>query len=417
MADQRRMIDLPIEIVALVSENLGYLPDNVAKVWRNTIEPSYALDALINRYGNLETIIRDGTKDNIVYAMKHVYEIPANVHMVARESAKKGYINILRWAMGIVVYDSEVPTYAGEGGHKGVIEYINNLYDTYDTTCRIIDGAIRGNHMDIVYKYISLYNIWNIGNTAIEVANTAAEIGNLALVKDVIEKSSIRYPYHYYSVAEHAAMGGHDDILDYICGMYDCDSDYISRGMAAGGHLDKYKEIVDNDTYHDYTGDIIATTKYGHMDIIKYIETKTTIDWNVVSSTAARHGHIDIVKYAVSKGADNWIVIANEGSRHGSIDIINYAASMGDICWSEVAEEAVFSNYPSIIWYAESMGEIDWDTVAYSAAINGHIDILRIALDNGASDMENILMYTTTGSLPEYVTKYIVDLCDEYESK
>jgi len=96
---------------------------------------------------------------------------------------------------------------------------------------------------------------------------------------------------------------------------------------------------------------LASAAESGHMDIVKYAESKGANDWNNALIEAALGGHLDIVKYAESKGATNWEDIATNAARGGHLDIVKYAESKGGDYWDEAFYEARDGDHRDVVNY------------------------------------------------------------------
>lgn len=173
-----KVVHLPTEIVGIIAPYMGYVP-RIARAWLSDIVEYDTLDALINKYKNLETIISKGTKDQVEFAMNYVNVIPYKPIRVAYIAARRGYIKIV------------------EHMDIGTSEYWDNaLY-----------GAIHGGYLHIV-KYI----ICKCKLHLPDMARTAAEYGHLDIVKYAVGMGARNWD----EIACVAYTNGNKDILDYV---------------------------------------------------------------------------------------------------------------------------------------------------------------------------------------------------------
>ena len=98
---------------------------------------------------------------------------------------------------------------------------------------------------------------------------------------------------------------------------------------------------------------ILDISKIGHWENILKIKLNEE-NLNAILSGAAEGGHLDIVKYAESKGANDWNAALMRASLGGYLDIVKYAESKGANYWNEALRGASSCDHLDIVNYAQS---------------------------------------------------------------
>lgn len=145
------------DITSIVTPFMGYVPV-VNKDWYNPVNISATINSLIKRYDNLQTIIRNGHKDQIDFAMSHMSRIPYDIDEVMIAAVEKGYANIARTLVGKYKLNEpmRVAKVVAMHGYLDVLKSIlsavdNDMLIAYNDD--IMLAAIKGKHVDIV-KYM-----------------------------------------------------------------------------------------------------------------------------------------------------------------------------------------------------------------------------------------------------------------------
>ena len=163
---------------------------------------------------------------------------------------------------------------------------------------------------------------------------------------------------------------------------------YMYRAAKAG-YKDLVKYYIFKGANNFYLG-MDGAAEGGHMNIIKYLESKNQMDYRYVNMnmlcSASEGGHMNIIKYSESKGADNW----NEGMRYaargGHMNIIKYFESKGAKEWNGGMRYASEGGHINLVKYFESKGAKDWNEGMRSAAIRGHINLVKYFVSKGGND-------------------------------
>jgi len=155
------------------------------------------------------------------------------------------------------------------------------------------------------------------------------------------------------------------------------------RDISKIGHWDNILKIkLDKENLNAV---LSGASEGGHLDIVKYIESKGANTWNMALIQASLHGHLDIVKYAESKGANYWDCAIKGASLGGYLDIVKYSESKGANDWNWALNYASLNGHLDIVKYSESKGANNWNDALHFASLNDHLDIIKYAKSKGAN--------------------------------
>ncbi len=129
--------------------------------------------------------------------------------------------------------------------------------------------------------------------------------------------------------------------------------------------LKKGADMYSVDEYGDDDGALRSATKYGHLEVVKYlIENGTgahTDDKEYAIGLASKYGHLEIVKNLVENGGDihayhNWSL--RLASKYGHLEVVKYLVENGaDIhdLNDEALRDAIRNGHTKVVEYMESL--------------------------------------------------------------
>lgn len=322
------------------------------------------IDELRNERMAYKFLLKHGTKYRMYYGQIMIY------------AALHGDMETITYMTTFSISTNGLSVYGAEGGHIEVIKKYCGNSDMKAETC----AAARYNHADVAECCITVSN--KKANYS-DVAVGAAEGGHLDLVKLAIKKGA----RNYRAMAEAAAKNGHLDIIKHVDG--------------------KYK------TYYPI---LIAASRGGHVRVIEYMSTKTTIDDALLrrlTNIAAMNGHGDAFAQYVDKSKWNTIFA---GSRNviqtGTLELFRHFVNSGSIipCESTLWECVCYGSLDVVKYLCDDFGHLafDLDKAASIAARNGNLEMLQYLYDCGAAVHINNAVFAARDGYLEIV-EFIVE--------
>lgn len=179
----------------------------------------------------------------------------------------------------------------------------------------------------------------------------------------------------------------------------------------------KYCLHQDSTVVNDHRG-LESASKYGHLEIVKYLFSKTGHHPFVKHSflLAVLYKHLEIVKYFVSQGVDIQLyaeTIISYASTNGDLPMIKYFISQG-LKMDEALIEAIKCGHFQLVQYLVQQG-VDihqHDELALClATMYGHLDMVRFLVSQGANFHYNEEKALRLASKKGYylIVKYLVE--------
>lgn len=441
-----RKVYIPIDIVRSIIPYTGYIPTDVRNEWRLRVNPMNAIHALMTTYKNLETIISSCIYQQIEYVMRYIVNevnspqyihIPYNIDEVGIEAAKKGYINIVKWAVGKgATHYATMALLAVRNGHVGTTQYLLTLIEDEDAVSNIVLDAA-------TYGYLVLVPTMTDMTT---IAITAAQHGKLNVVMEIIRSYKVDYEHIVkaagttyiniiYAIADHihdmnykakyAALTGDKATLHTLLNSGYYNVELIASNAAISGHIDIVSSMLRLGAI-DYDDIAICAARGGYDNIVQLVEHMITSwdevttaaaeggilrliriysehvsNWQYVVGMAAFNGYLDIIIYA-SDHVSNWPYIVGVAASNGYLDIILYASNrITD--WESIAFEGAGGDYMDIVTYAISKGANDWNRMAEAASYNGNISMVLFLIGCGANNYHDMAVHAATNGHIEII--------------
>ena len=322
-------------------------------------------------------------------------------------------------ALGLILYSPDLKNW-----RENIVKIIDGLFiqKDYDTIIFLYNNIQESKKhiINCICHYEHKYLIETLKLTDYQtIANNAAQIGDLDLVKYCIEKGADNYNIigikaakhghlHiikylaefgltcYMTMAEFAAENGHFDIVKYIVELgLEC-SETIAEFAALGGHLDILKYIIKLGFVKDYRIIITNAINRNHLDIVKYIVELGYKDYKKIAIDAIYAYNLDILKYAFELGATNYKEIKDIAKSLGNWKIENYVE---DIITKSLDGYNIFSliiafyKNENLEQYIDKIKPEDYDLVASVFAALGILDLVKIMVNKGAKDYEKIASF------------------------
>lgn len=252
---------------------------------------------------------------------------------------------------------------------------------------------------------------------------------------------------NYIKLGEGAAQGGHLKQVEYTIRMGVKNLNWLAYAAAKGGKLDIVKYLIPMDVKNlNYIAAYAA--EYNHNEVVYYLLNNGADDLKLISVYAAVGGNLDFIKYAINNGVTNYVVIGLKAAENGRLNIVefiypripstgillaNAAAKYGHtniILWLYTVNAINNQNIPEIAGIATKYDKlnvlkllysyfhfnlddimimatqngfydiVEWGiehnvnilpTIAIIATRFNHPDILKLAVENGASNYQEIL--------------------------
>lgn len=131
-----------------------------------------------------------------------------------------------------------------------------------------------------------------------------------------------------------------------------------------------------------------TASKYGHIQIVKTLSEKTSIDNESAMEVAAKYGHIEIVKLMLERGADNFNQVMEAAAENGHIEIVRLMLANSADSFDIATEGATENGHIEIVKLMLEKGVTDFNRIMENAAENGHIEIVKLMLEKGADKYE-----------------------------
>lgn len=141
-----------------------------------------------------------------------------------------------------------------------------------------------------------------------------------------------------------------------------------------------------------WNNDVIRAIKEGNLEQVQLCSTDNNtlpLDWDYAMDTAAELGHLNIVKYCESRGGKSFYLSMCFAAKRGYFNIVKYLAEKDkEYDWSYIVAEAAMNNHTEIIKYCESKGFIDYNIAMITAAERGHFELLKYFEGNSSILLE-----------------------------
>lgn len=303
----------------------------------------------------------------------------------------------------------------------------------------------------IVYMINEEEKIIKTEKVIIKCLNQACEIGNVTIVKLLVQHINTTDPYNIYytryinnKTIDYAFEGGNHEI---ICMILDILRRYNSNiieqllkglyGACRGGNLEiflTYKnklekldsKIVDSIFINTCLGEACYS---GNLDLVQLIISYGANNWNDGLAKACLGCHLEIIKFMLLKGASvNWLnknISLYYICKNNDVDIVeffmenyNYKSESGlcDACrsgnmkivelmtkkhtydWNQCLEDACSGGNIEIVNFMIKKGATRWNSGLYGACINRHLNFVKLMLQYGANNLKHCLFCVSNQS-------------------
>eukprot|EP01032_Pedospumella_encystans_P009586 gene9586-11273_t len=234
---------------------------------------------------------------------------------------------------------------------------------------------------------IAFWGLKQLENLTEDTANTAAELGQLDILKLLIQRRCpLSKAAGAKSIAEQAARGGHLECLKYL--------------RELGCEWDKYLLVV--------------AAKEGHVNILHYAHEhglcwtpndpyakKTRPDLHKLTPlvAAVRGGHLVCVQYLLDSGATLEYNICGIACEHGHLDILKLLHAHGAELSNNTCFFAMWHNHVSCLRYLVDHGCSLDPQASTDAARRGHLAMLMYVVEQGcACTAETLLAAVNTNA-------------------
>ena len=215
--------------------------------------------------------------------------------------------------------------------------------------------------------------------------SNAALVGNLRLLKWLVDNKFMYDRTKENWVCEKAALNGHLEVLKWAIENRFWWNSHTVRNASKNGHLECLKYAIENDCMPDMLFDGILAARYGHLECLKYLHKKGAyIHFEDIALEAVRYGHINILEYSGEYRDCFWELekLSYEAALNGHLHILKYLYENG-CSWNEkTCSNAAYNGHLDCLKYARENG-CPWNKETYeNALLNKHYDVVQYALDN-----------------------------------
>jgi hypothetical protein len=233
------------------------------------------------------------------------------------EAARKGYLEVLKWAhTNGCPWNKRTCEAAAEGGHLNVLEWARGNGCPWDDGTTAI--AARAGHLKVL-RWARANNCpWNATTCA-----AAAEGGHLEVLQWLRANNC---PWDS-STCFAAARGGHLEVLQWArankCPWGSC----TCSAAAQGGHL----EVLQWATTHGCPWDLLAcgsAATYGHLEVLQWALAHGCPKTPFTCTRAAAHGHLEVLQWLRANGFP-WDSATRGAASGGHLEILQWARANG----------------------------------------------------------------------------------------
>lgn len=349
-------------------------------------------------------------------------------------SAERGDVDCINFLVSIGATWKDGLWKAAEYGRLDVIEYLISKDDKIGLNPNDWNNgmsyAAKGGHLHLIEYFVAKgANNWSMG------ISSAARGGHLYLVKYFEDKLILSRlsedndedndddndewgtnpgDYDDYDkwthYMEHAALGGHFEIVKYFIDKGINRKHYFYRGLACAaekGHIDIVNYFIDKGC--DDWNEIMCSIMFTHPELVEYFVQKGANDWNKGILCAIRCRNLNLIEYFLAKGANDWDKGLSEAIRYGDLDLIKFFESKGgklnisSMCFKGVKLE--------IIEYLVDKGitsSSNWEDEMISAVECDNLEHVEYFIQKGATDFNKGMFYAI-GKYNQKLIDYFID--------
>lgn len=208
--------------------------------------------------------------------------------------------------------------------------------------------------------------------------------------------------YRSLSIMEHAARGGHTELLR-LCWSWHQQQDRMNAAV-----YNKYRYRL----LSKEQGEIaIAAAAGGHESTLRLCKDELGVcDFNRAMTNAAFYGHESIVRLCVEWGADQVNIAMEEAAHGGQESIVRLCHEQyGADDLNSAIKVAAICGYESIVRLILEWGDTRVDDIMEEAAFTGHASIVRLCKEWGATDFNSAMIAAADAGNDD-----IVNLCREW---
>jgi ankyrin repeat protein len=268
----------------------------------------------------------------------------------------------------------------------------------------------------LVYKFY-IENKFKLTDLGIIVVKTAAETGNIEVIRYLLENGIDIHAYNDYLIC--SAIGRKNlDLFKFLVEKNPCETyqKALLNNSAIYNYLDGVKHMVELFDIRVRSIALTYAARFGNIEIVKFLKDHgAVISFNTDSALvwASLNGHLNIVKYLVKNGAiinaDNNNAL-KAASENGHLEVVEYLILMNSDLFSELDDALLCAstsghlnvvkcllqfganpNYTNATSKSKHMDliknlykiEISSDSLLLACS-NGHLDVVMCLIENGA---------------------------------
>ncbi len=331
------------------------------------------IDFLINKYNakNLNVALSAAAEKGDKTLVDYLLEKGATSRKNALEGAiRGGHRDLVDFFLVSQTGSSQVPkdelnsfgmdlaiSCAAENGHYNMVQFFVNTgrCDTkHNQLMRMImEGAVRGGHIDIV-KMLSSYTFTDGGHEL-----TIAALKGYQDLVDYFFMPGVTREYDLNLALEWAAQGGHIDIVKFLLENGALALEEALCAASREGDFDLVDYLI-KEGAEDIEGAFDQAAEYGHLDMIKFLlillhDKNEKPDFGNALIGAASGGHHKMIEFLISQGASNLDEAMRAAAADNRLSTVKLFIEKGAKNYRQIAQEYKDVRNPRIVNYLSSL--------------------------------------------------------------
>lgn len=243
--------------------------------------------------------------------------------------------------------------------YKHIINFLHKK--GADEMNHVINGACKGNDIDLVKKIIKSEHAISYGTFSDACFN-----GNQKIINLLIKKFSNDWNENMWNVGFYSAC--------------------------RGNHYNIAKDIIMNVSKIDVALQYACFNQ--NMPLIKLIMKhrlfRDVVDFGLYG--ACESGNINIINLMIKYGATDFGGALNYACQNNNIDVIKYLIDLGCDDWDDGLDGASYGGHINLVNMMIKNGANNWDDSLFSSTSQGHYEISKLLIEKGANNLNECLI-------------------------